>query len=112
MDETWIDHFTPESNRQSAKWCTASEGHLKCPKMQQSTGKVIASVFWGARGIIYIDYLKKGKFINSDHYIELLVRLKDEIAKKLPHVKMKKKIIFHQNKAPCHKSMKTITKLN
>jgi len=71
----------------------------------------MASVFWDAHGIIYIDYLKKGKSINSDYYIELLVRLKDEIAKKRPHMK-KKKIIFHQDNAPCHKSMKTMAKLN
>ena len=32
----------------------------------------MASVFWD----------EKGKYINSDYYIELLVRLKDEIAKK------------------------------
>ena len=70
----------------------------------------MASVFWDAHGIIYIDYLEKEKYINSDCCIELLVRLKDEIAKKRPHMK-KKKIIFHQD-APCHKSMKTMAKLS
>ncbi len=29
-----------------------------------------------------IDYFEKGKSINSDYYIDLLVRLKDKIAKK------------------------------
>ena len=43
--------------------------------------------------------------------MELLVRLKDEIAKKRPHMK-KKKIIFHQDNAPCHKSMKMLAKLS
>lgn len=28
----------------------------------------MASVFWDAHGIIYIDYLEKGKPINSDYY--------------------------------------------
>ena len=41
----------------------------------------MASVFWDAHGIIYIDYLEKGKYINGDYYIELLVRLKDETQK-------------------------------
>ena len=45
MDETWIHHFTPESNRQSAEW-TAAGGSR--PKMKTSTGKVLASVFWDA----------------------------------------------------------------
>ena len=39
------------------------------------------------------------------------MRLKDEIAKKRPHMK-KKKIIFHQDNAPCDKSMKTMAKLS
>ena len=110
-NESTIHHFTPESKRQSAEWRTAGESRPKRPKTQQSAGKVMASVFWDAHSIIYIDYLEKGKYINSDYYIELLVRLKDEIAKKRLHMK-KKKIIFHQDNAPCHKSMKTMTKLS
>ena len=102
---------TPESKRQSAEWCAVGESRPKRPKTQQLAGKVMASVFWDVHGIIYIDYLERGKYINSDYYIELLVRLKDEIAKKRPHMK-KKKIIFHQDNAPCHKSMKTMAKLS
>ena len=108
MDETWIHHFTPESKCQSAERRAAGESR---PKTQQSAGKVMASVFWDAHSIIYIDYLEKGKYINSDYYIELLVRLQDEITKKRPHMK-KKKIIFYHDNAPCHKSIKTIAKLS
>ncbi|XP_054729345.1 histone-lysine N-methyltransferase SETMAR-like [Anastrepha obliqua] len=99
MDETWIHHFTPESNRQSAEWHAAGESRPKRPKTQQSAGKIMASVFWDAHGIIFIDYLHKGQTINSDYYIALLERLKDEIAKKRPHM-------------ASHKSMKTMAKLN
>lgn len=111
MDETWIHHFTPESNRQSAEWTARDEPTPKRGKTQQSAGKVMASVFWDAQGIIFIDYLEKGKTINSDYYIALLDRLKNEIAKKRPHLK-KKKVLFHQDNAPCHKSMKTMAKLH
>ncbi|KAM8719395.1 hypothetical protein ACLKA7_012018 [Drosophila subpalustris] len=51
MDETWIHHFTPESNRQSAEWHAAGESRPKRPKTQQLADKVIASVFWDAHGI-------------------------------------------------------------
>ncbi|KAL7725070.1 hypothetical protein ACLKA6_010344 [Drosophila palustris] len=76
MDETWIHHFTPESNRQSAEWHAAGESRPKRPKTQQLAGKVMASVFWDAHGIIFIDYLQKGQTINSDYYMALLERLK------------------------------------
>lgn len=111
MDETWLHHYTPESNRQSAEWTARDEPNPKRGKTQQSAGKVLASVFWDAQGIIFIDYLEKGQTINSDYYIALLERLKDEITKKRPHLK-KKKVLFHQDNAPCHKSMKTMAKLH
>jgi len=111
MDETWLHYFTPESNRQSAEWTARDEPTPKRGKTQQSAGKVMASVFWDAHGIIFIDYLKRGKTINSDYYIALLERLKEEILEKRPHLQ-KKKVLFHQDNAPCHKSMKTMAKLN
>lgn len=111
MDETWLHHYTPESNRQSAEWTSSDEPTPKRGKTQQSAGKIMASVFWDAHGILFIDYLEKGRTINSDYYIALLERLKDEIAKKRPHM-AKKKVRFHQDNAPCHKSMKTMAKLH
>jgi len=111
MDETWLHHYTPESKRQSVEWTARDEPNPKRGKRQKSAGKVLASVFWDAYRIIFIDYLEKGKTINSDYYIALLERLKDEIAKKRPHLK-KKNVLFHQDNAPCHKSMKTMAKLH
>ena len=56
----------------------------------RSVGKILASVFWDAQGILFIDYLEKGWIINSEYYIALLVCLKEEIAKKRPQLKKKK----------------------
>ena len=42
----------------------------------------MAAVFWDAHDIIFIDYLVKGKTINSVYYMALLERLKAEIEKK------------------------------
>jgi hypothetical protein len=54
----------------------------------------MTSVFWDARGIIFIDYLEKGQTINSEYYIALLERLNDEIKRKRPYFR-KKKVLFH-----------------
>ncbi len=94
-----------------AEWRVASENHVKRPKMQLLASKVMVSVFWDAHSIIYIDYFENRKSINSYYYIELLARLKDNIAKNWWHMK-KKKIVFHRINAPYHKSMKTMAKLN
>jgi [histone H3]-lysine36 N-dimethyltransferase SETMAR len=71
----------------------------------------LASVLRDARGFIFIDYLEKGHAINSEYYIALLERSNDEIKKKRPHLK-KKKVVFHQDNAPVHKSIKTTAKLH
>ena len=111
MDETWIHHYTPETNKSSAEWIAAGESRPKWPETQQWAGKVMASVFWNEHGIFFIDYLEKGKIINSDYYMALLNRLSAEVKKKRPHMQ-EKKVMFHQDNAPCLKSMKTMVKLN
>ena len=87
MDETWIHYYTPESNRQSAQWLKPGESRPKRPKTQRSAGKVMASIFWDASGIIFIDYLEKGKTITGEYYCTLLDKLDEEIKKKRPHLK-------------------------
>ena len=78
MDETWIHHFTPESIRQSAERKTAGESRPKRPKTQSSAGKVLASVFWDAQGILFIDYFEKGRTINTEYYIALDIAINEE----------------------------------
>ena len=41
-----------------------------------------ASVFWDVHGVLFIDWLEKGKTINSERYIGQLMRLKNEIGEK------------------------------
>ena len=111
MDETWIYHYTSKTKGSSVEWAAAGESRPKRPKTQQWAGKVMASVFWDAHVILFIDYPEEGKTINSDYYIALLDRLSAEIKKKRPHME-KKKVLFHQDNAPCHKFMKTMVKLD
>ena len=111
MDEIWIKHFTPESNRRSANRTAAGESRPKQLKTLTSAGKVLPSIFWDAQGILCIDYLEKGRTINNEYYIVLFVCLKKEITKKRPQIK-KKKVLFRQVDAPCHKSIATMTKLH
>jgi hypothetical protein len=62
----------------------------------------MASVFCDAEGILFIDYLEKGKTITGKYYSNLLTRLDEQIREKRPGLQ-KKKIIFHHNNAPAPK---------
>ena len=77
------------------------------PKMQISAGKVLASVFWDVQGILFIDFLEKGRTINSEYYIALFVRLEEEIAKNIGHKWRRKSVL-----SPRHKSIATRAKLH
>ena len=95
----------------SAEWTAVGEKRSKRPKTQMWAGKVMPSGFWDAHGVLFIDYLEKGKTINSKRYIVQLMRLKNEIVEKQLQMK-KKKVLFHQDNAPCHKSLATMAKFN
>ena len=73
-----------------------------------SAGKVMATVFWDARGIIYTDYLEKGQTITGAYYASLLHRLSEEIKKKRTHLK---KILFHQDNARVHACAVSMAKI-
>lgn len=110
MDETWLHHYTPETKRQSMQWTGRGELAPKKAKTVPSAGKVMASVFWDARGIIYIDYLQKGRTITGAHYANQLDQLHKAIQQKRPGME-KKKIYFLQDNAPAHTSKVSMAKL-
>lgn len=55
----------------------------------------MASAFWNARGIIFMDYLQKGT----------------TITKKRQHLP-RKKLLFHQDHAPVHTMVIAVAKIN
>lgn len=110
MDETWIHHYSPESDQEATYWQEAGESRAKRPKTLQSAGKVLASVFWDADGIIFIDYLEHGRTITADYYIGLLDRL-DNILREKRKRTQRKNILFLHDNAPAHKAHKAMTKL-
>lgn len=75
--ETWIHWYTSETKEQSKQWTLPAEQTVP------SAGKVMATVFWDSQGIIYMDYLEKGKRITGLYYAELLGRLDAELKKKM-----------------------------
>ena len=63
----------------------------------------MASVFWDAQGVIFIDYSEKGRTITGTYYAALLDPLVDKIRKQRPDLK-KHKVLFHNDNAPSHTS--------
>jgi hypothetical protein len=49
----------------------------------------MASVFWDAEGILFIDFLEKGKQTTGEYYSNLLNRLDEQIHEKRPGLQKK-----------------------
>ena len=105
--ETWIHHYTPEIKEQSKQRISKA----KKAKTVKSADKVMATVFWDARGIIHIDYLQKGKTVNGEYYCKLLDHFNDVLKEKRPHM-AKKKVLFHQDNARVHTCVVVMAKIH
>ncbi|CAK9833213.1 Histone-lysine N-methyltransferase SETMAR [Anthophora retusa] len=92
------------------EWRRKEEAAPVKAKTRLSAGKVMASVFWDAKGILLIDYLQTGKTITGEYYSNLLDQLHVKIREKRPGL-AKKKIIFHQDNAPAHRGVLAMAKL-
>jgi len=99
MDETWLHHYTPESKQQLKLWTEAGCSAPKKTRSVPSAGKVMASVFWDAEGVLFIDCLENGKTITREYYSNLSTRLDKKIHEKRPSLQ-KKKLSFIRTMHP------------
>lgn len=102
IDETWVHHFTPVTKEYSKQWTERGEPAPKKTKTVPSAGKVMASVFWDACGIIFIDYLQTGRTINGKYYANLLQHSSDEMKKKRPYLAKKKGVVSSRQCTSSH----------
>ena len=65
VDETWVHYYEPENKAQSRQSVGPGSLRPKNFKMQLSAGKVMATVFWDAQGVIILDFLTKKSTITS-----------------------------------------------
>ena len=64
VDETWVQNYEPENKIQSRQWIGPGSPRPKKFKMQPSAGKVMATVFWDAKGVIMLDFFPQEKYNN------------------------------------------------
>jgi Transposase. len=70
----------------------------------------MTTVFWDSQGVIYIDYLEKGKMVTGLYYAEILGQFDTELQKKYSHLE-KKKVLFQHDNTPAHASTVATAKL-
>ena len=107
MDESWLPFFMPETKLQSRMWCARGDPPPVKAKTLPSSQKVMISVFWDAEGLILVDYLPKGKTINSEYFCNLL---REDLRKHLKNRrrgKLSSKPILQMDNATPHTALLT-----
>ena len=101
VDETWVHYDEPENKAQSRQWVGPGSPRPKKFKTQPSAGKVVATVFWDAQGVIMLDFLAKKSTITGAYYANLLKQLRTAIREKR-RGKLSKGILLQQDNARVH----------
>lgn len=82
IDETLIDAYYPETAQQSSVYRAADERKPNKPRQSKSKIKVLLSVFFDYRGVVYKEFLPTDQTVNKEYYLGLLHRLRESIRKK------------------------------
>ena len=102
-DETWVHHWDPETKLESMTWKhKGSPTPLKF-RTQPSAGKIMATIFWDAEGVLLVDFLPRGSTITGEYYAGVLGHLRDSIRQKRRGKLTRGVLLLHDN-APVHKA--------
>ena len=101
VDETWVHYYEPENKAQSHQWVGPGSLRPKKFKTQPSAGKVMATVFWDAKGVIMLDILPKRCTITGVYYANLLDQLRTAIREK-HRGKLSKGVLLQQDNVRVH----------
>ena len=89
------------------QWRHTTSSKPKKFKPQKSAGKIMATVFWDAQGLLLVDFLPKGKTFTSEAYIKILQKLRARIRHARPQQLEIKKVFLQHNNARPQTSIKT-----
>jgi histone-lysine N-methyltransferase SETMAR len=108
-DEKWILY---DNSRRSGKWVQRGQAPGMATKKDLHPKKVLVTVWWSVRGIVHVDYLRRGQTITADVYCKEI----EEVHRKLLQtraalVNRKGVLLLHDNARP-HVAEITRAKLN
>ena len=101
-DEKWVVYDNVVRKR---SWSQRDEPAQLTSKDDIQQKKVMLSVWWDFKGIVYFELLRRNQTINSNVYCHQLMKLDKEIKEKRPELATRKGVMFHQDNARSHTSV-------
>ncbi|GFV48376.1 histone-lysine N-methyltransferase SETMAR [Trichonephila clavipes] len=97
--------------KRKRSWSRPVEPTQTTSKADIHQKKVLLSVWWDYKGIVYFELLPPNRTINSDVYIEQLTKLNIAVEEKRPALINRKGVVFHHDNARPRTSLVTQQKL-
>lgn len=107
-DEKWIMYSNQTRQKQ---WLSKGQMAVPTPKPSLTARKVLLSVWWDCKGIIYYEVLPYGRTITAEVYCSQLDRLNEALKSKRPTMHAERKIYFQHDNARPHTALITRQKL-
>ena len=104
-DETWVYGYDVETKAQSSQWKTDTSPRPKKARQVKSNVKVMLTVFFDWKGIVYHEFLPRGETINRFRYLETLRHLREAVRNKRPEMWASGEWMLHHDNAPVHSSL-------
>lgn len=98
-DEKWIYFENPKRRKVI---CDPGQPVKATPKRNIHGKKVLLSIWWDQKGVIYHELLKQGETVTGDLYREQIIRLSQALHEKRPEYEKRqhKVILLHDNARP------------
>ena len=107
-DEKWVVYNNIKRKRW---WSRPREPARTTSKAGIRRKKVLISVWWDYKGIVYFELLPTNRTINSVVCIEQLTKLNDAVEEKRLELTNRKGVVFHRDNARPHTCLVTRQKL-
>lgn len=103
-DEKWISYDNVVRKR---SWGHSSEPPKTTSKAGLHPKKIMISVWWDYKGVIFYELLPSGTTVDSNVYCSQLTKLNKAIYEKRPGLANRKGVVFQHDNARPHTSMTT-----
>jgi len=104
-DETWVYGYDVEAKAKSSQWKTHTSPRPKKVRQVKSNVKVMLTVFFDWKGIVYHEFLPRGEIINRFRYFETMRHLCKAVRKKRPEMYANGKWVLHHDNTSVHSSL-------
>ena len=96
--------YDVETEVQSSQWVSKTSPRPKKSCQLRSHVKVMLTVFFYSEGVVHYEFLRQGRTVNKEYYLEVMQRLCEAVRKKRPDAWRENRWMLQYDNAPSHSS--------